>query len=97
MIDPDDCTTIDEVRAAIDTIDRRILADLGLRQQYVHAVTQFKATAEDARADDRFAAVIASRRAWAEQEGVDPDLVERLYRDLIAHFIAVELTELGLQ
>ena len=34
--------------------------------------------------------VIAHVRALAEREGIEPDLVETLYRDMIAGFVRVE-------
>ena len=39
------------------------------------------------------AKMLAARRSWAEEEGADPDLVEALFREIVAHFIAVEMTE----
>ena len=34
--------------------------------------------------------MLVARRAWAEEAGLDPDIVEKLYRDLIAYFIGRE-------
>ncbi|WP_290539254.1 MULTISPECIES: hypothetical protein [Alcanivorax] len=31
------------------------------------------------------------RREWAEQDGLDADMVEKLYRDLVEHFIQREM------
>ena len=39
-------------------------------------------------APERFAAVLAVRRKWAESEGLDPDMVEELYRNMVTRFIA---------
>lgn len=96
MKSPAECSTIEEVRAVIDTLDREIVDLLGRRFQYVQAITRFKKTADDVRAPDRRAAVIAARRAWAVEAGLDPDVVERMYTLLIDHFVAVELQTLGL-
>ena len=41
---PQECESIDEVRAAIDAIDAELIAALGLRFQYVQAVMRFKST-----------------------------------------------------
>ena len=33
------------------------------------------------------------RRAWAEDEGIDPEVVEKMYRDLLSFFIESELND----
>ena len=90
-----DCATIDEVRAAIDEIDQIIVTALGRRFEYVQSIVRFKKTAEDVHARERYNAVLAQRRVWALEHDLDPDVVEQLYRDLIAHNIAVELDHLN--
>ena len=42
-------------------------------------------------APERLAAMLAVRRGWAEREGLDPDVIEDLYRRLVAYFIEREL------
>ena len=96
MKSPAECTSIEEVRAAIDAIDHEVVTALGLRARYVKAITRFKKTKEDVHAPSRQAAVISQRRAWAEEEGLDPEVVERIYRTLIDHFVTEELKELRL-
>lgn len=93
---PADCTSIEEVRDAIDTLDREIVAALGRRFQYVKAVTRFKKTSDDVRAAARYEAVMRARRVWAAEAGLDPDVIERMYRLLIDYFIAEEMKDLGL-
>ncbi|NJN84617.1 MAG: chorismate mutase family protein [Caldilineaceae bacterium] len=91
---PAECNTIEEIRAEIDRIDRQLLSLLGERFGYVKAITRFKKTEEDVRAPQRYQAVLTQRRAWAEDEGLDPDVIEQIYKDLIAYFIAEELKDL---
>lgn len=91
MKPPADCTSIDEVRQAIDTLDREIIETLGQRFAYVKAITRFKKTAEDVAAPARFQQVLSSRRDWAVEAGLNPDVVEQMYRLLIAHFIEEEM------
>lgn len=91
MKPPDACTTIEEVRQAIDELDRVIIATLGQRFHYVKAVTRFKKNADDVRAAERYQAVLTSRRAWAEEAGLNPTVIEEMYRQLIAHFIDEEM------
>ncbi len=87
---PDECSTIDEVRAEIDRLDEQIVAALGQRFAYVKAVTRFKKTMADVQATERIRVVLASRRQWAVDVGLDPAVIEQIYRDLIAYFIAEE-------
>lgn len=88
---PEDCTSLDEIREAIDALDRSVIAMLGQRRRYVLAAAPFKRSEEGVRAPARVEAVIAQRRAWAEEAALSPDLIEQLYRLLIAHFIQEEL------
>lgn len=96
MKSPAECSSIEEVRAAIDAIDQEVVKALALRSQYVKAITRFKKTKEDVQAPQRQAIVISQRRAWAEEQGLNPDVVEKIYRLLIDHFVAEELKELRL-
>jgi isochorismate pyruvate lyase len=96
MKSPAECSSIQDVRDAIDAIDQEIVAALGLRAQYVKAITRFKKTEQDVRAPERQQQLFAQRRAWAVEAGLDPDMVEQLYRMLVEHFVAQELKELRL-
>ena len=93
---PQACETIEEVRAAIDAIDAQIVAAIGRRFEYVQAVTRFKQTRADVHAVERYNAVLATRRQWAADHGLNPDVIEEMYRNLIGHFINHELTLLDL-
>lgn len=87
-----ECTSIEEVREAIDHLDEQIISLLGERFTYVKEVVRFKKpTEESIVAQSRFDSVISTRRALAEKHGLDPDLIEKIYRDLLSHFIDEEL------
>ena len=90
MKPPAECQSLSEVRTEIDRIDREILALLGHRAGYVHAAARFKETEEAVAAPERQAAVFRTRREWALEEDLDPDFIERIYRELIAYFIQRE-------
>jgi isochorismate pyruvate lyase len=88
----EDCNSIEEIREAIDHIDEKIISLLGERYKYVKEVVRFKEpTEESIVAKSRFDEVISSRRRLAEQWGLDPDLIEKIYRELLSHFIEEEL------
>jgi isochorismate pyruvate lyase len=88
---PEECNSIDDIRAEIDRIDRQIVALIGERAGYVQAATKFKTSAAGVRAVERFEAMLHQRRAWAEEQGLDPDMIEKLYRDMVNHFVQQEM------
>jgi isochorismate pyruvate lyase len=75
-----------EVRAAIDALDRELLALLGRRAGYVHAAARFKTDATSVRAPERVRAMLEQRRAWAAEEGLDPEVVAQLFTLLVEYF-----------
>jgi len=88
---PLECENIDEVRSEIDNIDSEIIRLLSTRSEYVREVVKFKqATASSIEAPKRRAAVISSRREWAEKAGFDPDVTENLYNTIIEYYIEEE-------
>ena len=91
ILPPADCTTMTQVRAGVDDVDRRIVTLLARRFGYRDAAARIKPTREAVRDEWRKADVKAKADAAAAAAGVDRDLVERLYEDLIETSIAHEL------
>lgn len=89
-----DGTSLDEVRAQIDRVDREIVRLIGERTGYVRQVVRFKRTEGDARAPARVEQVIARVRSRAVETGADPELVERIYRLMIDWFTEAQLKKL---
>lgn len=88
---PLECSNITEVRNEIDNIDREIINLLATRFEYVREVVKYKdGTASGIEASDRRNAVLQTRREWAEEKGLNPDVVEDIYARLIAYFISEE-------
>ncbi len=87
------CESLDEVRGQIDRLDRAIVELLAERGQYVHQAAHFKKTSADVHAPKRVEQVIAKVRALAGEFGGDADVVERVYRAMIAAFTDAELVE----
>lgn len=94
---PDECASLQEVRAEIDRIDREIVAALGQRFAYVKAAAKFKTSEASVKASDRFNAMLAERREWAAAAGLNPDVIEKLYRDMVTHFIEEEMKQWQLE
>lgn len=88
---PEQCAGMADIRAEIDRIDEAVIMLLGKRFRYVRAAAPFKTDAASVRASERLVAMLEQRRIWAEQQGLSPEVIEQLYRDLVAYFIAEEL------
>jgi isochorismate pyruvate lyase len=37
--------------------------------------------------------MLATRRRWAEENGLDPDVIEALYQNLISYFVDREMQQ----
>ncbi len=87
---PEECRTIEDVRAEIDNLDQQIISLLGKRFLYVKEIVRFKSNSEEIKAVERFDAVIRSRRELAIRNNLSPDIIEKMYRLLIGYFIEEE-------
>lgn len=87
------CESLDQVRAQIDGLDREIVTLLAERGDYVRQAARFKKTKDDVAAPARVEQVIDKVRVLARESGANPDLVERVYRAMIAAFIEAEQNE----
>lgn len=96
MTDAADCQTMTELRARIDVIDAAVLDLLAQRAACIdRAIVLKRREGMPARTTDRVAQVVAGVRAGAVARGLDPDLVEGLWRGLIEAAIAHEARALG--
>ena len=91
QLQPAECAGMEDIRREIDALDQTVIKLLGKRFQYVLAASKFKTSATSVRAPERFNSMLAARREWAETEGLSPDAIERMYSDLVHHFIAEEM------
>lgn len=89
---PHDCTSKQEIREAIDTIDQQVIALLGKRFQYVKEIVKYKEnTVDSIVAKQRYNQVLADRADMAEKHGLSGELIRDLYKQLLDYFIAEEL------
>ena len=88
------CSTLDEVRQNIDRIDDEIVKLIAERAGYVKQASGFKRNVAEVNADERRKAIYNKVRAKAEAVGADPDMVEALYKEMIARNIAMEMRDL---
>ncbi|GHC30431.1 MULTISPECIES: chorismate mutase [Gemmobacter] len=93
---PSDCHNMTELRVEIDALDSQIVALIKRRSGYIDRAAELKpAEGLPARIDTRVEEVVAKVRARAEAEGLDPALVETLWRQMIDWSIAREEKVLG--
>jgi isochorismate pyruvate lyase len=89
---PADCKGKEEIRDQIDQIDRFVLKALGLRYQYVKEIVKYKEKSyASVKAQARYDKVLQQRREWAAENGLDPQVIENIYKELIHHFIDEEM------
>jgi isochorismate pyruvate lyase len=93
MKSPRACRTLEDVRTAVDAIDRELVKLLGKRTRYAMAALQFKADEQAIRHPNHIEAFHAARVQWATREGVSPDLVEKIYRAIVAESTRLHLAE----
>ena len=92
LIKPQDCDNIQEIRDAIDVIDQDILQLFAQRQDYVKEIVKFKSADEEGIiARERQEEVLKQRKAWAEERGLDSEMMEEVFRLLIDKNIQIQL------
>jgi len=91
--DPADCSTMTDVRAGVDDVDRQVVVLLKRRFGYMDAAARIKPDRAAVRDEWRKADVLAKVDASAAGLGVDRQLMARLYEDLIESSIAHEFEE----
>lgn len=84
------CKNLAEVRQNIDRLDRQIVPLLAERAGYVEQAAGFKPTKAAVVDTDRIEQIILKVRHLAIEEGMDPDLVEHIYRSMIDAYIIHE-------
>ena len=89
-IDPQDCSSMAEVREGVDAVDRAIVALLQRRFGYMDAAARIKPDRAAVRDQWRKDDVHAKVRAEAERLGLPADRLERVWEELMEQSIAHE-------
>lgn len=87
------CRDLNEVRENIDRIDNQIVKLIAERSYYVKQAANFKKETEDVKAPKRVEMVIEKVCKLAENNNVNPNIVEGVYRNMIKSFVNLELEE----
>ena len=84
------CKSLQQVRDQIARLDNRIGQLIAERTVYVLQAAEFKETRKAVRVPDRIEQIIEKVRGLANQLGLDPDLIDSVYRHLIEQSIEGE-------
>ncbi|MFC0808755.1 chorismate mutase family protein [Sinorhizobium meliloti] len=93
---PAECTTMDDIRAEIDRLDRALMTLFAERWGYIERAAEIKRPL-NLKADipARVAEVKENARRNAVELGLDPDFYERFWAQLVERAIAHERKLLG--
>lgn len=86
------CGSMAELRAAIDTLDARLVALLAVRQAYIERAAQLKTGRDQVRDPARIEDVVAKVIAEGKKAGLSADIAEPVWRTLIEASIRHEFT-----
>ena len=87
----EDCRNMQEIRNEIDSIDKKIISYLEERFKFVKKAAEFKSSRETVRDTCRLTSMLELRREWAIASNLNPDVVEKMFIDLIEYFISEEM------
>ena len=87
---PEACTTMAEVRAGVDALDRALVVLMAERQRYMDAAARIKPSRDVVHDDWRIEDVVSKVLAAAREQGLSPDIAEPVWRKLIERCIAHE-------
>lgn len=90
---PQACTSMAEVRAGVDALDRELVALLAERFRFMDAAARIKPSRGEVRDEARKQQVIANAQAEAVQQGLDPAVVAMLWDALVEASIAHEFEQ----
>jgi isochorismate pyruvate lyase len=84
------CETLADVRSNINRLDALIAPLMAQRLHYVKAAAKFKPSKEGVIVQSRVEEIIQIVRGLAQQYDANPDVIERVYRNMIDEFTLEE-------
>ena len=90
---PESCTSMAEVRAGVDALDRELVTLLAERFRFMDAAARIKPARAQVRDEARKRQVIANAQAEAERLGLDPAVVAQLWETLVEASITHEFEQ----
>ena len=86
------CSDMAELRHDIDRLDQTLVELLSIRQGYMEQAARIKQDRNRVRDESRVEDVVAKALHHATMVGAHPELVEKLYRQMIEWCITYEMT-----
>ncbi|MEA3433856.1 MAG: chorismate mutase [Campylobacterota bacterium] len=87
------CTTLNEAREKIDTVDEQIVALIAERNNYIKQIAHFKTSIDEVKAEERIDTVISRVREQAISLDLSPNLINDLYVRMIDAMVESEIAE----
>ncbi|MEM9845116.1 MAG: chorismate mutase family protein [Pseudomonadota bacterium] len=83
-VSPDQCQTMETLRDQIDLLDAELVSLLAERTGYIDRAIELKQVTDlPARIPHRVEEVVMQARRLAEKNGLDPDQIETMWRQLV--------------
>ncbi|WP_050780778.1 chorismate mutase [Dethiobacter alkaliphilus] len=79
--------TINDARRKIDEIDQDIISLLGKRRRCVTEIGELKANKVKVRDIGREQLILKNLKQQAIKDGLDPEFIEKVYKEIFAYFI----------
>ena len=80
-----------DLRTEIDRLDQTLVELLSQRQRYIERAAEIKAHRHQIRDEARITDVLAKVVAGAKQAGLNPEIAEAVWRELVERSIALEM------
>ncbi len=87
------CSSLQEVRDEIDTLDDMIVELIAKRNSYIRQAAAFKESIEEVKAPERIEAVMQRVRHKALSYNLSPNLIASLYTIMINEMVESEIAE----
>ena len=91
LLDGSDCSTMAQVRAGVDEVDREMVTLLSSRFDFMDAAARIKQERGQVRDEARKAEVIANVTSAAKLVGLPEQLISELWEHLVEASISYEL------
>jgi len=87
------CNSLKEVRKEIDTIDEAIVELIAKRNNYIKQAATFKNSVDEVKSEDRIDFIMQRVRKKAIELGVNPNMIEDLFKRMIDEMVETEISE----
>ncbi len=87
------CNSLNELRKEVDAIDEQIVELIAKRNAYIKQAAKFKTSIEDVKSPERIEEVMQNARKKAIELGVNPNMIEDLFKIMIDEMVETEIAE----